>query len=140
MFWTDSGQTPKIERATLSGTQRVAIVTSNLQFPAGIDLDRRNRLVFWVDGGLERIESVDYNGNNRRLLFDPTNSMQAFGTTFLSPSLFVSEWSRNGVWDVVNASHANSLDRISGVTFGGIYNVMGLVGYDSSRQSLPGMN
>ncbi len=135
MFWTSSGQTPKIERATLLGTQRVAIVTSNLQYPAGIDLDRRNRLVFWVDGGTERIESVDYNGNNRKLIFKPANSMQFFGATFLSSSLFVSEWTRKGVWEVINASSAN-VSSISGLVFSGIDNVMGIVAYDSSRQAL----
>ena len=140
MFWTSSGQTPKIERATLSGTQRVAIVTTNLQLPAGIDLDRRNRLVFWVDEGTDRIEMVDYNGNNRILLFHPSQSAaHFFGITFLSSSLFVSEWSNKGIYELVNASRGN-IDSISGVSVSGVDNVMGLVGYDSSRQSLPGMN
>ncbi|XP_078342997.1 P-selectin-like [Oculina patagonica] len=134
MFWTSSGQAPKIERATLSGTQRVAIVTSNLQAPAGIDLDRRKGLVFWVDGGLERIEVVDYNGNNRKLIFHPANSLQFFGATLLSSSLFVTEWSRKGVWEVVDASSADDVSSINGVTFGGIDNIMGIVAYDSSRQ------
>ncbi len=138
MFWTDSGQTPKIERASLSGTQRVAIVTSNLQFPAGIDLDRRNRLVFWVDEESDKIEFADYNGNNRKLIFKPRqSSAHFFGITFLSSSLFVSEWSMKAVFQVINASSGN-VGGISGVVFDGF--VMGLVAYDSSRQALLGMN
>ncbi|XP_078343227.1 uncharacterized protein LOC144628967 isoform X2 [Oculina patagonica] len=134
MFWTDSGQTPKIERASLSGTQRVAIVTSNLQFPAGIDLDRRNRLVFWVDEESDKIEFADYNGNNRKLIFKPRqSSAHFFGITFLSSSLFVSEWSMKAVFQVINASSGN-VGGISGVVFDGF--VMGLVAYDSSRQAL----
>ncbi|KAL9960479.1 hypothetical protein ACROYT_G033945 [Oculina patagonica] len=135
MFWTSSGQTPKIERAILSGTQRVAIVTSNLQYPAGIDLDRQNRLVFWVDGGLERIEYVDYNGNNRKLVYKPSHSLQFFGATLLSSSLFVSDWTIKTVWEVINASSAN-VSGISGVTFGLSTEIMGIVAYDSSRQAL----
>ena len=69
MFWTDTGNPPKIEKLTLHGTNRVAIVTTNLLKPYGITLDRRNKLIFWVDDGMDVIESVDYNGNSRKLLF-----------------------------------------------------------------------
>ncbi|PFX18401.1 Low-density lipoprotein receptor-related protein 6 [Stylophora pistillata] len=65
MFWTDWGVNPKIERANLSGSQRTAIVTTNLYHPNGIDLDKGNRRIFWVDEGLDRVESIDYNGGNR---------------------------------------------------------------------------
>ncbi len=136
MFWTDWGQTPKIERATLSGTKRVTIVTSNLQWPNGIDLDRQNRLVFWVDAGTDRVESVDYHGNNRKLLFQQSG-IHFFGVTFFSSSLFLSEWATDGIYKI-NASIANGTIN-SGVVFSGITEVMGLVAYDSSRQS-PGMN
>ncbi|XP_078343309.1 P-selectin-like isoform X2 [Oculina patagonica] len=132
MFWTDWGQTPKIERATLSGTQRVAIVTSNLQWPNGIDLDRRNRLLFWVDAGTDRVECIDYHGNNRKLLFQQSG-IHVFGVTFLSSSLFFSEWATDGIYKI-NASLANGT-IMSGLVFQGIDVVMGLVAYDSSRQS-----
>ena len=57
MIWTDWGSSPKIEKATLSGNQRVAIVTSNLHWPNGIELDRGNKRIYWVDRGVDRIES-----------------------------------------------------------------------------------
>lgn len=133
MFWTDWGLTPKIERATLYGTQRVTIVTSNLRWPNGIDLDRRNRLVFWVDAGTGRVESVDYHGNSRKLLFQQ-RGIHLFGVTFFSSSLFASEWVSDGIYQF-NASKANGT-IISGVAFHSIDKVMGLVAYDSSRQPL----
>ena len=136
MFWTDLGQTPKIERATLSGTQRVTIVTSNIQLPNGIDLDRRNRLVFWVDAGTDMVESVDYHGNNRKLLFQQ-RGVQFFGVSFFSSSLFASEWVTDGIYEF-NAFKANGT-IINGVVFHGIDRVMGLVAYDSSRQP-PGIS
>ena len=132
MFWTDWGSTPKIEKSTLNGTQRVTLVTSNLQWPNGITLDRLSRLVFWVDAGTDRVESVDYHGNNRKLLYQKTG-LHFFGATFLSPYLFVSEWTNTGVFKL-NAS--------SGVSTGKVFlrvmdKLMGLVPYDSSWQ-LPG--
>ena len=136
MFWTDFGQTPKIERATLSGTQRVAIVTSNLRWPFGIDLDRRNRLVFWVDGWMGSVESVDYHGNNRKLLFQQFR-FNFFGVTFFSSHLFVSDWSTDRIYKF-NASHANGT-VVNSIPFNNIDRLFGLVPYDSSRQ-LSGMH
>lgn len=132
MFWTDWGATPKIETSTLNGTERVTLVTSNLQWPNGITLDRQNRLVFWVDAGTDRVESIDYHGNNRTLLYHQAG-LHFFGVTFLSPYLFVSEWRTTGVFKL-NASSG----VISGkVFFSGIDKLMGLVPYDSSWQ-IPG--
>ena len=129
MFWTDWGATPKIEKSTLNGTQRITLVTSNLIWPNGITLDRQNRLVFWVDAGTYRVESMDYHGNNRTLLFQ-RRLYHFFGVTFLYPYLFVSEWGTTGVFKL-NASTG----AIAGnVFFSGIDKLMGLVPHDSSWQ------
>ncbi len=82
------------------------------------------------------MESVDYQGNNRKLLFQQSDTY-FFGATLLSSSLFYSEWTTRGIYKL-NASTANGkMNR--GVVFTGINKVMGLVAYDSSRQST-GMN
>ena len=129
MFWTDWGVTPKIEKSTLNGTQRLTMVTSNLQWPNGITLDRQGKLVFWVDAGTDRVESIDYHGNNRKLIYQQIGFL-FFGVTFLSPYLFVSEWANTGVFKL-NASSG----VIKGwVFYRGIDKVMGLVPYDSSWQ------
>ena len=39
MFWTDWGQPAKIERSGMDGSQRVTIVSSELQLPNGIAID-----------------------------------------------------------------------------------------------------
>ncbi len=136
MFWTDDGQTPKIERATLLGTQRVTIVTSNLVWVFGIDLDRQKRLVFWVDWLLNRVESVDYHGSNRKLLFyEIYSNFIFFGVTFLSSCLFVSDWGAEAVYKF-NATSANGT-VVSNVKISPF--IDGLVAYDISRQ-LPGMH
>jgi len=99
MFWTDRGQTPKIERTTLNGTHRVTIVTSNLLLPMGIDLDRQNQVVFWVDASLGRVESIDYHGNNRKLLYhDQQQRIYFYDVTFFSPYLYVTESYNNAIF------------------------------------------
>ena len=132
MFWTDWGSSPKIERSTLIGTQRVTLVTSNLQLPNGISLDRQNKLVYWVDAGMDRLESINYDGTNRTLLYQQS-AFHFFGVTFFSPYIFVSEWTNNRVLKF-NSSNGAILEAIK---FTGYDKLMGLVPYDSSRQ-LPG--
>ena len=56
MIWTDWGSAPKIEKASLIGQQRVAIVTKEVYWPNGIDLDRGGKRVYWVDAGYVREE------------------------------------------------------------------------------------
>lgn len=132
MFWTDWGSSPKIEKSALNGTKRFAIVTTNLTRPYGITLDRRNKLVFWVDNGMDVIESVEYSGSNRKLLFQ-RRGMFFWGVTFTSSYLFINEWRKSWVsqMDAYNGTIVNN------ITTGGIF-PSGLIAFDSSLQ-LPGL-
>lgn len=130
MFWTDWGSTPKIEKATLpTGSKRVAIVTSNLRWPNGIELDRGNKKIYWVDGGTDRVESVDYQGRNRTLLLKITG-FHAFGVAMIPPFLFLTDWASGGVLHKLDADTGNYV--ISNYMTTG--RLMGIVAYDQSRQ------
>lgn len=129
MFWTDWGTNKKIERASLNGGQRVAMVTTGLFYPNGIELDTGNKRIFWVDAGLDRVESVDYNGNNRKLLYQ-LSGLHPFGLTLIPPFLFFTDW--------VTAEDIHQLDATTGSVVrkfsvnGG--RPMGIVAYGASRQ------
>ena len=129
MFWTDSGNNEKIEKASLNGNQRVAIVTTYLFYPNGIELDKGNKRIFWVDAGYDRVESVDYNGNNRMQLFQ-LSGLHPFGVTLIPPFLFFTDWNTH--------QEVNKLDATTGEVIGS-YNInagqpMGIVAYDYARQ------
>ena len=91
MFWTAWGDNPKIERANLGGGQRLAIITTNLYYPNGLDLDKGNQRIFWVDAALDRVESIDYNGGNRKLIFQ-LSGLHPFGVALAPPFLFFTDW------------------------------------------------
>ena len=129
MIWTDWGASPKIEKATLSGNQRVAIVTSNLKWPNGIELDRGNKRIYWVDGGEDRIESIDYNGNNRVLL-KRVNGFHPFGVAMIPPFLFVTDWALRTLLHKLDAETGYFLRS----SYTGSGRPMDIVAYDSSRQ------
>lgn len=128
MFWTDWGANAKIERATLSGGQRVAIVTTYLFYPNGIELDMGTKRIFWVDAGNGRVETIDYYGNDRRLLHR-LSGKHPFGLTLIPPFLFFTDW--------LTAENIHQLDATTGRVIrasvnGGV--PMGIVAYDGSRQ------
>ena len=91
MFWTDLGQNPKIERATLNGEGRTTIVSSGLVWPNDVVIDFSSNQLFWVDGSLAKVETADYNGQNRRLIFR-SNGTHPFGVSVLSNTLYVTDW------------------------------------------------
>ena len=128
MIWTDVGKYPKIERASLSGKQRVAIVTKYLYLPNGIELDKGNKRIFWVDAGYDRVETVDYYGNNRKILFQQS-WLRPFGVVLIAPFLFFTNWGYPVVHKL-DATNGNVL-RIYGINGG---QPMGIVAYDSARQ------
>jgi len=129
MIWTDWGSAPKIEKATLSGKQRVAIVTSNLKWPNGIELDRGNKRLFWVDAGVDRVESVDYHGHNRKLLKRVTG-FHPFGVALIAPFLFLTDWATRSPIHKLDAGTGDYV--ISSYSRSGW--PMGIVAYDSARQ------
>lgn len=52
MYWTDWSSNAKIERATLGGNFRTAIVSTNLVWPNGLTLDYEDQQLYWADANL----------------------------------------------------------------------------------------
>lgn len=48
-YWTDWGSPAKIERATLGGSFRKAIISTGLKTPNGLTLDYDERMLYWAD-------------------------------------------------------------------------------------------
>ena len=123
------GTISKIEKASLSGNQRVTVVTTYLYLPNGIELDKGNKRIFWVDAGYDRVETVDYNGNNRKILFQ-LRGLHPYGVALVAPFLFFTDW--------ITYHEVHKLDATTGKVLrsysinGGL--PMGIVAYDSARQ------
>ena len=70
MFWTDWGSNPKIERAGMDGSSRVAIVYQDLVWPNGLALDYELRRLYWTDAGAKKIEFANIDGSGRQVRID----------------------------------------------------------------------
>lgn len=79
LFWSDWGDTPKIERAFLDGSGRKAIVSTDLGFPNGLAIDFDTKRLYWADALRDKIETADLYGRNRvQIVLDATHP---FGLT-----------------------------------------------------------
>ena len=61
MYWTDNGETPKIERAGMDGSEenRSIIIGDDISWPNGLALDYEMKRIFWVDSKLKSIFRYD---------------------------------------------------------------------------------
>lgn len=106
LFWTDWGTVPKIERSTLSGEDREAIVTTGLKWPNDIGVDHVTHRVYWVDAYNDLIESVTQDGSDRRSYKITYASPHPYSMTF-SPSLNTTYWTD---W-LINSIYAHSEEK-----------------------------
>lgn len=68
MYWTDNGNEPKIEKASMDGSSRAVIHETNLTSPYGLALDIGTQTLYWTDYGRDVLESSSVDGTNRKIL------------------------------------------------------------------------
>uniref|UniRef100_A0A8B9LD61 Low density lipoprotein receptor-related protein 6 n=1 Tax=Astyanax mexicanus TaxID=7994 RepID=A0A8B9LD61_ASTMX len=91
MYWTDWGEFPKIERAALDGTDREVMVNTSLGWPNGLALDYAERKIYWGDAKTDKIEVMNMNGTNRRILVED-KLPHIFGFTLLGDYIYWTDW------------------------------------------------
>lgn len=96
MFWTDWGsEYPKIERASMDGRHdsRRILADTDLAWPNGLTLDYDKKLLYWVEAKLKYIAVVDWEGNNRRVLFNGENVLKMpFAISVFRSELYWTDW------------------------------------------------
>lgn len=70
VFWSDIGLVPKIEMANFDGTQRTALVNSELDFPTGLAIDVLTDRLYWCDMKENEVEAILTNGSDRRVVLN----------------------------------------------------------------------
>jgi integrin beta 2 len=58
----------------LVGLNRRVIVSDNIVHPRGIAVDYEANSIYWVDSSKDTVETVEFNGNNRRIVISLPNS------------------------------------------------------------------
>ncbi|XP_078613211.1 low-density lipoprotein receptor-related protein 2-like isoform X2 [Branchiostoma floridae x Branchiostoma japonicum] len=127
LFWSDWGQSPKIERSTLSGEDRTVIVDSDLGHPSGLVIDYVNSKLYFADTELDAIYSCDFDGGNREKFYTLERT-HFYDITFDGEEIMASDWSDssiNFIHDTRNLIYMSGGGKVLAVEF-----------YDESRQLL----
>jgi len=133
MYWSDWGSLAKIEQVNMDGSARKILVSSGLKWVTSLALDYQNRLLYWCDAGLDKIERVDLQGNNRVLILDLSLDLSLdfiypFGLALFRDSLFWCDWHNQRV-DKYNMTTSRKE-----VVFRGIGQPMELHIFDQAEQ------
>lgn len=88
LFWTDGGQTPKIERAFLDGTNRTVLASESLASPRGLTVDYTANFLYWTDDVLDMISRMAIDGTQRTIIrygsrYPSPTGMSIFGNNML---------------------------------------------------------
>ena len=132
MFWTDAGQTTKIERANLAGFERTVLVDltgSSQVWPRNIGVDYTNDRIVWVYSWTGTVDSADLQGQNRRMVASQVTTYP-YDFIVYGDTLYWSDWVDDTI-EMLNWTTGDYLGNFSAVISGGIY---GLGLFDKSRQ------
>lgn len=99
LFWTDWGEVPKIERASMNGNlaSRKVIISENVFWPNSVSLDIVDKKLYWIDAKLLKIEVSDYNGKNRTVLLSKY-LQYPFALTRIHDILYWTDWNVSSVY------------------------------------------
>ena len=121
LFYSDFGDRTDrhpagISKANLDGTNIRVIISKKLVGPQGLSLDYVNQKIYWTDRSLDRIETADYNGQNRYVSLNVHLVKGMTSVPYLLQLIIVFNTTMNvlkvyyqpNVWNVRNTPAVNS--------------------------------
>ncbi|XP_052245795.1 low-density lipoprotein receptor-related protein 5-like [Dreissena polymorpha] len=82
LFWSDVGSLPKIERSSLTGSDRKTIVSQGIVYPIALDVDIALSKLYWVDSERDTVERSNLDGTER------TTIRRLISSTFFDIAVF----------------------------------------------------
>ena len=91
LYWSEwSHDVARIRKASMDGNDVSILFQNDLQRPYAVSLDFMNQILYWADAGLDRIESANVDGSNRRVVIS-SGLNEPFDLTLLGDMLYISD-------------------------------------------------
>ena len=81
----------------MDGTQEQTIVNTGLVWPNALSIDRTAQILYWADASLDKIESSNVDGTNRRTILQD-GILHPFSIIFFNDTLYWSDWQEDVVF------------------------------------------
>jgi len=145
LVWCDSGaenRPARIERINLDGTDRRILYEAAIEqqsLPNSITIDFATKRIFWLDARLHSINSMDYRGNDRRLVLQSGGQFLTLPANLdiLDSNLYWSDGDDKSLYTLTKFGmlddHDNTVHRLFQCKSGAINSMMIV---DESRQPL----
>ena len=91
----------------MDGKNQTTIHSTNLQTPYALAIDYESETLYWADYSLNRLESSNTDGSNRRLL-TTTNIQGIHSMAFFTGILYWTDWQFNGIHTTPSSSPSNA--------------------------------
>ncbi|XP_053544801.1 low-density lipoprotein receptor-related protein 5 [Bombina bombina] len=96
MYWTDWGDTPRIERAGMDGSIRKIVVDTEIFWPNGLTIDLEEQKLYWADAKLSFIHRANLDGSFRQKVVEGTLT-HPFALTLAGETLFWTDWQTRSI-------------------------------------------
>ena len=113
MFFTDWGRfgpNGKIFRATMAGTMKEAIVSSDLTQPSGLAIDYEDEMLYWTDAVREKIERSKLDGTDREVLI--TATIYPFAITVFGNHIYWTDLQLRGLYRAEKHTGADMIELV----------------------------
>ncbi|KAK3605323.1 hypothetical protein CHS0354_003970 [Potamilus streckersoni] len=97
LFWSDIGTSTKIEVSSLSGRNRKSLISSNLLNPCSLAADYASRRIYFVDQGRFTLETVTYEGRDRKVVLKKPET-KFLDIALFKDYLYVTDWRLRGMY------------------------------------------
>ena len=99
IYWGDwSKKNPRIERASMDGTNRTVIHNTKLKWPNALTVDLIGQRLYWADAWLDVIETSLLNGNYRQVVIGKIVN-HPFSIAIFDKDIYYTDWN-SGVYHV----------------------------------------
>ncbi|CAH1165542.1 unnamed protein product [Phyllotreta striolata] len=117
LFWVDWGPNARIETANMDGYKRRILVSNGVLWPTGLAVDHGTDRLYWADPKTSTIESVLFDGSDRRLIkYFENPDARPYKIDVFEDNLYVATHDKHDILRMNKFGRGNATYLVRGLT------------------------